>query len=172
MTSSSRGSAVTAGSKEIGRQFRAAMRRLASTVSVVTTRCGENNFGMTASTVTSVSMHPPALLVCVNKSAAFHRAITSSDTFCVNILSARHNEVSTAFSGGHALEERFNVGNWLFDGEIPYLRDAQANIFCGRANLFEHGTHSIIVGEVYQLMLNGTVSPLIYVDGRYAAVGE
>jgi flavin reductase (DIM6/NTAB) family NADH-FMN oxidoreductase RutF len=159
-------------SEEMAHRFRSAMRRLASTVSVVTTRCGNDDFGMTASTVTSVSVHPPALLVCVNKSAAFHRAITSSDTFCVNILSAGHNEVSAAFSSGRAIKERFRVGNWLLDADIPYLKDAQANIFRGRANLFEHGTHSIIVGEVYQLMLNGAVSPLIYVDGRYAAVEE
>jgi flavin reductase (DIM6/NTAB) family NADH-FMN oxidoreductase RutF len=148
------------------------MRRLASTVTIVTTSGGGTNFGMTASAVTSLAMTPPSLLVCVNKSTAFHSAIIASDEFCVNILRTGHDEVSAAFGGATPGAEKFTIGDWLLDREAPYLRDAQASIFCKRANLFEHGTHSIVIGNVVDLILTDPVSPLVYVNGRYVGVSD
>jgi len=157
-------------SDEIKDQFRQAMRRLASTVTIVTTRNKGVIAGMTASAVTSLSMAPPSLLVCVNKTAGLHSSISSADYFCVNILRHGQGEISNAFAGKLTAEQRFDVGSWGHDKSVPYLRDAQAAIFCKRATVYEHGTHSIIVGEAVELMLGDPITPLVHVDGRYSAV--
>jgi flavin reductase (DIM6/NTAB) family NADH-FMN oxidoreductase RutF len=152
--------------------FKLAMRRLAATVTVITAGHAKERSGMTASAVTSLSANPPCLVVCVNKSASFHPVITAHDHFCINILGAGHHDISAAFGGGKSAEDRFTLGDWQDRHGIAYLKDAQANIFCRRANVFEHATHAIIVGEVEELFLNGPISPLIYVDGRYTAITE
>ena len=57
---------------DLGHQFRLAMRKLASTVTVLTTREADEHHGMAATAVTSLSTEPPSLLVCVNRSASLH----------------------------------------------------------------------------------------------------
>lgn len=157
-------------SEEIKDQFRQAMRRMAATVTVITARQEGANAGMTASAVASLSMAPPSLLVCVNKTTGFHDAISSTEYFCVNVLRYGQHDISTAFGGKVIPEDRFNVGNWGHERCVPYLKDAQAAIFCRRTNLFEHTTHSIIIGEAVELLLGDPITPLIYADGRYHTV--
>ncbi len=157
-------------SVEIKDLFRQAMRRMAATVTVVTARQGNLNAGMTASAVTSLSMAPPSLLVCINKETGLHEMISSIDYFCVNILRHGQSDISTAFGGVMTHEERFRVGDWGHERRAPYLKDAQAVIFCKRANLFEHGKNSILVGEAFELLLGDPTTPLIYADGQYRTV--
>lgn len=66
-----------------------ALRRLASTVSIVTCRHDGCNHAMTATAVSALSMDPPSMLVCVNRSAGFHNALDQASEFAINILSAR-----------------------------------------------------------------------------------
>src|SRR3546814_15206357 len=67
--------------------FRAAMRRLAATVTVISTRADDGiRHGMTATAVTSVSADPPAVLACVNRSAALHAQLHLGPLFCINLL--------------------------------------------------------------------------------------
>jgi flavin reductase (DIM6/NTAB) family NADH-FMN oxidoreductase RutF len=156
--------------EEIGRQFRLAMRRFAAAVTVVTTRWQDADVGMTATAVTSLSMDPPSLLVCVNRGAGFHSAIEDCESFCVNLLRAGQHHISANFGGAKPPEDRFSEGEWEDSGSVPYLKDAQANIFCRKTALFEYGTHSIVIGEATRLLTHEEIAPLLYVDGRYAAV--
>jgi flavin reductase (DIM6/NTAB) family NADH-FMN oxidoreductase RutF len=161
---------MSTNAEDVIAQFKQAMRRLAATVTVVTTGQGETKVGMTASAVTSLSMAPPSLLICVNKSAGFHQAIATTDYFCVNILRHGQDDISNAFAGKLTAEERFAMGSWGHERNVPYLKDAQAVIFCKRSNLFEHGTHSIIVGDATELLLGDPIAPLVYADGRYSTI--
>ncbi|MFA5121029.1 flavin reductase family protein [Zavarzinia sp.] len=148
--------------------FKGAMRRLAATVTIVSTGSDGERQGMTATAVTSVTTDPPAILVCVNQSASLHPALQDGTRFCVNLLHNRHAEVAGAFGGKLQGAERFSAGEWA-DGPhgVPYLVDAQANIFCRVDALMLYGTHTIFVGKVEEVRLFGDVSPLIYQDGRY-----
>jgi flavin reductase (DIM6/NTAB) family NADH-FMN oxidoreductase RutF len=150
--------------------FRQAMRRFPAAVTVVTTSVEGADSGMTATAVTSLSMDPPSLLVCVNRAAAFHDAISRSAVFCVNLLRQGQEPISAAFGGGLPPERRFEQGVWRHHDGIPYLADAQANIFCRREAIFAYGSHSIVVGAAIHLFLQERVAPLLYVDGRYGAV--
>jgi flavin reductase (DIM6/NTAB) family NADH-FMN oxidoreductase RutF len=150
--------------------FRQAMRRFPAAVTVVTTRWQGTDCGMTATAVTSLSMEPPSLLVCVNRTSGFHGNIEGSDVFCVNVLREGQHQISTNFGGAKPAEERFSEGDWREARGLLYLADAQSVIFCRKTAAFAHTTHSIVVGEATHLMLHETVAPLLYMDGRYATL--
>ena len=146
--------------------FRAAMRRMASSVSVVTTRNGDQHHGMAATSVSSLSFAPPSLLVCINRNIAMHKEITEAGRFCVNILGETHGDVCDAFGGKLAGPERFTVGGWAdHDSGLRYLPDASASLFCKLDAMFEYGTHTICVGLVDKICLGTQSSPLLYREG-------
>jgi flavin reductase (DIM6/NTAB) family NADH-FMN oxidoreductase RutF len=144
-----------------------ALRRLASSVSVVTCRQDGRNYAMTATSVSSLSMAPPSMLVCVNRSALFHRAIARAEEFAINILSRGHVDVSKICAGGAGPESRFDVGAWDTGAPAPLLADAQAAIVCVKEKQLDYGTHTVFMGRIISITTNGDVDPLIYVDGEY-----
>ena len=152
----------------ISSDFRGAMRRLTTTVSVISCAHNDTWFGMTATAVTSVCVDPPALLICINGSAAIHDPLVTSERFCVNMLQVGQQSISAAFSGKLRGVERFSAGTWsLSDDGLPYLECAQANIFCRTQRVVPFGTHSIFIGSVDWVALADQIAPLLYEDGQY-----
>src|SRR6266852_1405794 len=129
------------------------MRRFPAAVTVITTSADGVDVGMTATAVTSLSVQPPSLLVCINRTSGFHKQIEGSGCFCVNILRVDHQEISAALGGAQPAAERFATGNWLHRGGIPYLANAQASIFCRKSALFAHTTHSVVIGKATRLLM-------------------
>lgn len=153
-------------------EFRQAMRRLATTVCVTTTRATEHPIGMTMTSVTSVSMDPPTVLICVHHSSRLGQILRVSSSYCINFLHSSQHEIAQAFGGALDTSERFSVGEWNLDYEsAPYLETAQASVFCELESAAAVGTHIVIVGRVKEVRLFGEPEPLIYSDGRYAALG-
>src|SRR5512143_508842 len=99
-------------SAELMQGMKQAMRRLAASVVVVSAREGETRYAMAASAVTSLSMDPPSLLICVNRSASIYPVLTHGKDFCINVLSTAHEAVSVACSGAEKGEGRFAIGAW------------------------------------------------------------
>jgi flavin reductase (DIM6/NTAB) family NADH-FMN oxidoreductase RutF len=156
-------------SPEVKAAFRHAMRRLAATVTIITTAEGKQWHGMTATAVTSVSADPPALLVCVNQTAGLHDPLIASGRFCVNLLRACHTDLCGVFSGQREGHERFQFGDWLTDDSgLPYLADAQASLLCSVELKMAYATHTVFIGRVDAVRIFDEVSPLIYQDGRFA----
>lgn len=153
--------------------FRAAMRRLAATVTVISTRSESGlRHGMTATAVTSVSADPPAVLACVNRSAALHAQLGLGRRICINLLHCSQQRLSEVFSGALDGDARFSEGEWLSDADgVPYLADAQANIFCEVEALHAYGTHSVCIGRVVRVECRSDVAPLVYQDGAYMCTG-
>ena len=157
--------------EDVVSDFKAAMRRFAVSVSIVTISGETTHSGMTATAVSSVSVQPPSLLVCVNRSTRVHVELQRGRTFCVNFLSHDHSALSGAFGGRLSAEDRFSLGAWAVeDGQPPYLRDAQANLFCTVDATFEYGSHTIFIGRVESVRLSGVLRPLVYADGRYFSI--
>ena len=153
--------------QSLASDFKGAMRALASAVSIVSTAHDQRSFGMTATAVASLSMTPPSLLICVNQAASLHGPLLASGVFCVNILHAWQSALAQIF-GSRQVEDRFAHGAWRHDDRaMPYLADAQANIFCGVDDLHRYGSHSVVIGKVYRVDVRGPVHPLLYQDGRY-----
>jgi flavin reductase (DIM6/NTAB) family NADH-FMN oxidoreductase RutF len=156
------------GAANVSAAFRFAMRRLASAVGVVTALGEGARVGMTASSITSLTVNPAALLVCVNRSARLHACLGIGAPFCVNLLASAQREISAAFAGGLAGEARFANGVWTPDARgVSRLDDAQANISCAVDRVLAYGTHSIVIGRVEAVRIAGAVDPLIFQDGHY-----
>jgi len=148
--------------------FRDAMRRMASTVTILTATDHERHHGMTVTAVTSVSLEPPSLLVCLNNRTQLHDIMGQARGFCVNVLHHEQAELSIAFSGAIPAEERFDKGVWKKTEEgLGYLLDAQASIFCRKVAAMPFGTHTIFVGQVTEVRLGEIIEPLIYQNARY-----
>ncbi|QDO99583.1 flavin reductase family protein [Ferrovibrio terrae] len=158
---------------ELNSAFKAAMRRLAATVTVLSTTAENGSrHGMTATAVTSVSADPPAVLACVNRSAALHAQLGLGRRLCINLLHCSQQRLSEVFAGGMEGDIRFNEGDWLNNAEgVPYLADAQANIFCEIEALHAYGTHSVCIGRVTSAVCRADVAPLVYQDGTYMCTG-
>jgi flavin reductase (DIM6/NTAB) family NADH-FMN oxidoreductase RutF len=159
---------------DLGHGMRQAMRRLAASVVVVTARYNDARYAMAASAVTSLSMDPPSILICVNRNASIYPVLAAERDFCINVLSGSHKDLSAACSGAMKGEERFSIGEWRTDPDTntPFLGDAQASLICAVDGIHHYGTHGIFIGKVKRVHLHGDVYPLIYIDGRYSSVIE
>ncbi|MDE2436192.1 MAG: flavin reductase [Sphingomonadales bacterium] len=144
------------------------MRRLAASVGIVVARGDEGPVGIAATSVTSLTVDPTAVLICVNRAASLHALLVPTAPLSVNLLSRGQQDVSAAFGGGLPHSERFSVGEWRTGGNgLPMLVDAQANLSCVIDAMLAYGTHSIVIARVLEVTLSGEVDPLIYHDGRY-----
>ncbi len=150
--------------------FRQSMRRLAATVCIISCEREGVRYGITVTSVTSLCMEPQSILACINQSASIRPHLHDVGRYCINLLSKNQADISKRFSGAVPATERFLVGDWhnSEDG-VPYLADAQANIFCEIDQAFAYSTHDIIVGRVRNSRFNPEVAPLLYQDGKYAA---
>jgi len=99
--------------------------------------------------------------------------VAKSKAFCVNVLRAEDWELSTLFSGGQTGEGRFKHGNWtkLTTGS-PVLVDALVSFDCRVVKKLAHGTHTIFLGEVDQMLIGKKARPLLYSDGQYAKLAS
>lgn len=150
-------------------QFRAAMRTFTGTVSVITTCTAEGEWrGMAATAVTSVSLAPPTCLICVNRETTLYPALVASERFCINVMHRDHHELIASFAHSQLRDSRFQLGEWRCDGAgVPFLEDAQSNIFCELFDRFPVGTHDVILGRVGEVKVRADHDPLLYGGGSY-----
>ena len=150
--------------------FRQAMRRVASTVNVISINVDGQPMGVTATAVSAVSLDPPSLLVCINRAASLHAPMGDMSHFRINVLHRDQQEIARMFAdrSQHAL--RFLSGWDLECAGAPRLIDAQATVLCRRTDSHSFGTHSIFIGVVEESTARDDVDPLVYLDGRYGGV--
>lgn len=154
-------------------QFKAGMRSLAGAVNIITSANAGHRYGMTATAVCSATADPPTVLACLNKLATTHAAVAKSGVFCVNVLRADDWQLSTTFSGAQSGEARFKAGNWtkLVTG-APVLIDALVCFDCRVVRKIAHGSHTIFLGEVEQMLFGQKGKPLLYSEGQYAKLAS
>ena len=123
--------------------FRLAMRRYIYSVSIMSNKDNADNpNAITVSSVTSISMDPPSLLICINKSSRIHDTIELGSKFCINLLNSNQQNLSNICSDEEMYDQRFKDKNWNLD-DIPFLQNAQANIFCKVDKLTSYHTHTL-----------------------------
>ena len=148
-------------------QFLIAMRFLASSVSVISAKDSSGKlFAMTASSVTSLTMDPPSILVCVNNSATIHDVLMKGENLCINILQKTQQEISNICSSRELESTRFQNNFWD-TSDIPFIKDSQANIFCKVDETVSYHTHKIVIGSVIHSQSAETFNTLMYADGGY-----
>ncbi len=143
--------------------FLRAMAQHVSSVCVITTRVGEQRFGLTATAVSSVCATPPRLMVCVNKSGITHEKIREAGYFCVNVLAEDHDKLAKIFAGMAGSIDRFGVGSWHEQVTgAPSLEGATAVFDCRIAALFDQHTHTVFFGDVVAAAHAPGQDPLLY----------
>jgi flavin reductase (DIM6/NTAB) family NADH-FMN oxidoreductase RutF len=147
-------------------QQRRIMGRFATGITVATTRVGNELFGMTANAVTSLSLDPPLVLLCVDKRAQFLTALKESNTFALSILGEEHEHHSRRFAQ-KGPKEFTDWGSVTSVTGAPILSGALAWVDCKVVNVLPGGDHEIFIGEI----LAGDCRdgrPLLYFGGNYA----
>lgn len=150
-------------------QFRALLGRFATGVSIVTIRDpGGQPLGMTASSLASLSLEPPLLLVAVDHQNNMHGPLKAAAHFAVNILASEQEALSRHFASTDP--NRFDgVGYREGRNGVPLLEGALAQIECAMHAIVPGGDHTVFFG----LVTGGTVTeqqPLIYYRGGYASL--
>ncbi|MGW8976702.1 flavin reductase family protein [Streptomyces platensis] len=149
-------------------EFKDAMARFPTGVAVVTA-CDETGapHGLTVSSLCSVSLDPPLLLICVAKSARCSPVFERSAEFAVSLLRSHHTELARRFATSTA--EKFAGGGFARTprGGVV-VEDALATLDCLVDGRYDAGDHVILVGKVVDHRLaDGHGTPAVYVDRKF-----
>ena len=160
---------ASATAAEITDGFRAAMRTVTGTVMLVTTCDSVGGWrGMAATAFSSVSMEPPSCLVCINRGSSVYPALIETGRFCINVVHQDQHDLMPSFTKPGLRAERFRTGEWT-SGEygLPYLADAQSNVFCMLTDSVSVGTHDVLIGAAIAVLTRSGHDPLLYGNGSY-----
>lgn len=149
-------------------EFRKALSRWATGVTIVTARAGGQVHGMTVSAFNAVSLEPPLVLVCADKGSLTLGVIEAGGVFAVNVLARGQEELSTRFASKATEAHRFD-GLACESGATgaPFIPGSLAVLDCRVTHALEAGDHWIYVGEVQEVRLSDR-DPLLYYAGAYA----
>jgi len=155
-------------------EFRTTMRELAGAVSVISCGQGERRTGFTATSVASLCLEPPTLIVCANRSSSSWPALRDARSFGVNVLSASHRDLAHRFAGRTGAEgsARYEGGDWIsLRSGTPLLSDALASFDCSLEDVVERHSHAIVIGRVEAVRRRGGGGALVYWRGDYDQLG-
>jgi flavin reductase (DIM6/NTAB) family NADH-FMN oxidoreductase RutF len=155
--------------------FRSAMRHLAGGVSVITVGRGNDISGMTVTSVSSLAVDPPSLVVSINRESSSWPLLKRHGFFGVNILTADQIDVAERFAGKDGLKgaERFAGATWITGASgVPLLAGALAAIDCEAEDIIERHSHAIVIGRVLDLRLSSRTAALAYWQGQYVAIDQ
>ena len=149
-------------------RFKQACAHWATGVTIVTARSGEKVHGMTVSAFTEVSLEPPLVLVCADKSTNTLPFLEEGRVFAVNVLAAGQEALSDKFASKQDEWRRFDDLAWE-TGETgaPILPGTLAAFDCRVVAAHEAGDHVIYLGEVEWVRIDDEREPLLYACGSY-----
>ena len=144
--------------------FRDVIGRFTSGVTVITTSLDGVRFGTTASAFSSLSMEPPMVLVCLNKTSDTQAAVLKAGAFAVNILSEGQQDIAYRFArkGDKFGDLEHDTGR----RDVPVLRDTLAHLECDVGETVTGGTHTVFLAHV-TLAAGHDGTPLTYYRGRF-----
>jgi flavin reductase (DIM6/NTAB) family NADH-FMN oxidoreductase RutF len=145
--------------------FRRAASRFATGVAVVTAASDSRPVGVTVSSLTSVSLDPPLLLVCLHRRSRSAEFFREADHFGVNVLFAHQQQLSERFAT--RLRDRFEGVAWMWGRTgVPLLSEALATFECSRRACVPGGDHDIVIGEVLHVTTRSGM-PLVRFSSTY-----
>jgi flavin reductase (DIM6/NTAB) family NADH-FMN oxidoreductase RutF len=149
--------------------FRRVMSALASGVAVVTTIDAEGEpRGLTTTAVTSVSLDPPLVLVCVGFDSRTLPAIRHTRRFAVNLVHAEASELALRFASKD--EDKFSISDWRpgLHGSPLFHDDAVAWIECRVEREIEAGDHVVFIAHVeHGHATDDELRPLTYFQRQF-----
>jgi flavin reductase (DIM6/NTAB) family NADH-FMN oxidoreductase RutF len=155
--------------------FRGAMRHLIGGVSVITAGRGTEITGMTVTSVTSLSVDPPTLIVSINRDASSFPVLKRFGAFGVNVLNADQLEIAERFAGKGGLKgaDRFAGVEWTTGiSGAPLLVGTLAALDCEVEEIIERYSHGIVIGHVRDISRSVRDAALAYWHGQYVALDQ
>jgi flavin reductase (DIM6/NTAB) family NADH-FMN oxidoreductase RutF len=155
--------------------FRSAMRHLAGGVSVITAGRGNDITGMTVTSVSSLSVDPPTLIVSINRDSSSWPPLKRHGVFGVNILTADQLDIAERFTGKDGLKgaDRFAGAEWMTRASgVPLLVGALAAVDCEVEEIVERHSHAIVIGRVLDMQISTRTAALAYWQGQYVAIDQ
>jgi len=150
--------------------MRTVMGHFATGVCVVSTRASDGSaVGTTVNAVTSVSLEPPLLLVCLAHDSETLAAVRASSRFAVSILAESQQEHSNRFAAKGERARPREVDFSEHDPGLPCLPDALATLACRVSAIHHGGDHMIVIGEALSTSsAQEDVAPLLFFRGSYS----
>ena len=129
--------------------FTEAMRHVAQSVTVVTTKGKNGAAGATVSAFSSLSADPPSVLICLRSDSRIALAVNENRVYCVNILPEGAGELAERFAGRFDEEQpdRFGAIKCV-DGPSGAILDGATAFECALEKIISHGSHDICIGNV------------------------
>jgi flavin reductase (DIM6/NTAB) family NADH-FMN oxidoreductase RutF len=157
---------------EVAEDLKGAMRFMPSPLAIVSALAPDNRepVGMAVTAYVPISMDPPSMQICINRSASGHDPILEAGTFCINILGLGSDDILQTFADPARRADRFRQGAWVTRNGAPLLLDARAALICKTAMTHRFGTHSLVIGEVAEVLSNPASPPAVWLEGKMRAV--
>lgn len=153
--------------------FKTALRGVAGACSVITVGTGAELSGLVLTTAVALSVDPPLIIACVNRTSSSFPLLKQLGCFGWNSLGAGHQPVAERFSGfnGEKGAERYAGAEWETSVTgARLLHGAPVACDCTVEEIVEYATHAIVIGRVRALRSTPGAGSLIYLDGGYLAV--
>lgn len=147
-----------------GRDFRAALARYATGVTVVTARSARGPAGITVNSFTSVSLDPPLVLWCPAKTSARYDTFARATGYAIHVLAADQIELCHRFA--RSGDDFSGLAVDTTPEGLPLLPGCLARFDCAAHAVHDGGDHAIVVGRVLRAFVRGG-TPLLFWDGRY-----
>jgi 4-nitrophenol 2-monooxygenase / 4-nitrocatechol 4-monooxygenase, reductase component len=147
-------------------QFRDVIGRFASGVTIITTVQDGQPYGTTASAVTSLSLEPPMIVVCMNRSSATGQAMARAGRFAVSILSEDQADLAARFATKEPDKFRGLLEGTTGLPSEPLIPDSLATLECRTVNQVEGGTHIVFLADVERATARDG-APLAYFRGKF-----
>jgi flavin reductase (DIM6/NTAB) family NADH-FMN oxidoreductase RutF len=158
--------AITSDARAEARQlFRQVMGRFATGVTVITTRLGDETFGMTANAFMAGSLEPMLCVVSINHAAQMHTRLRAAGHFGVSFLNQEQQHLAAHFAG-HQFERL--VPDFEIRGHTPVLKRAVAAVTADVVDTASCGDHTLFIGSITSLDSSEAARPLLFYGGRYA----
>jgi flavin reductase (DIM6/NTAB) family NADH-FMN oxidoreductase RutF len=150
--------------------FKEALSRFASGVTIVTVAKDGELHGMTASSFASVSLEPPLVLVCLERTSRTRSLVLSSGAFAVNVLAHHQEPIARTFSG-RGPKTFASLPHKPGRSGAPLLSEAIAWLECTIHSVIEAGDHDLVIGDVVACDV-GDGTPLLYYGRSYRSLGS
>ncbi|WP_412076460.1 flavin reductase family protein [Streptomyces xanthophaeus] len=163
------GMAPAAPEADVSQEFRHMMKMWPTGVSVVTTLVDGARHGFTASSFTSVSMRPPMISVCLDRSARCVPAFAEADWISVNVLGSHQDGLARRFAS--KLDDKYS-GLTVVEGAggAPVFPDSLGVVECRLDRVIAAGDHLILLANVHRAARLGASEPLAYYRSAFADV--
>ena len=151
-------------------RFKESMRHLAGAVSVITVGQGADRTGFTATSVSSLAIDPPSVLVSLNRNSSSWPVLQRHGAFVVNVRAHDQQYIADRFAGRNGIR-----GSARYDGALwqdlvtgtPALADALTVLDCELEEAIDRHSHAILIGRVRAITVRSDANPLLYWHGDY-----